>query len=247
MRHAFTLYYWPVPFRAQVLRYMLAHAGAAWDEAPADRVAALHAAAVPEQPVPFMGPPVLHDHAAGKWLSQTPAIALWLAPRLRLLPEDSWGASMSIKVLCDTIDVLHEMTRNCGMMMWTEEDWARFAETRLPRWLSIFEETGRRHGLSRSGGTLLGTPAPGLADLATAALWATIRDCLPQLSGLLSAHAPAVMALSARIADSPAIAALRAEQAKAWGDAWCGGQIEASLRHVLDRWAGKGGKTTRES
>lgn len=237
MTDAFTLYYWPVPFRAQLLRYMLAHAGAPWTEAPPDRVAELYGAPACDQPVPFMGPPVLHDEGAGKWLAETPAIAFWLATRLGLWPDDDWQKSLSIKVICDCIDVLHEMTRNCGMMMWTDSDWAAFADTRLPRWLSIFEDTGRRHGLSTDGGTLLGTAAPGVADLATAALWATMRDCLPELAGLLATHAPAVMALSSRIAETPAIARLREAQARAWGRAWCGGMIEASLREVLGRWA----------
>ena len=38
----FTLYYWPIPFRAQPIRYILAHAGEAWDEPDRDALTAFN-------------------------------------------------------------------------------------------------------------------------------------------------------------------------------------------------------------
>jgi glutathione S-transferase len=41
-------------------------------------------------------------------------------------------------------------------------------------------------------------------------------------------------ALTRRIADLPPLAKLAAKAQQDYGDAYCGGQIEASLRKVLD-------------
>ncbi|MFC3612831.1 glutathione S-transferase [Lutimaribacter marinistellae] len=238
MPERFTLYYWPIPFRAQFARYILAHAGQPWTEPDRDAVMALYQTDIAEQPVPFMGPPVLQDAEHDAWISQAPAICSYLGEELDLMPGDPVGDAMTRKVLGDCIDVLHALTRNCGDQMWTQESWNNFAAHRLPRWLQIFEDLGRRNGLGAEHGTLLGTPSPGVADLACSALWVTIVDTLPALEGTISDHAPNVLALSRRLAAAPAITRLRAEQAERWGDVWCEGQIEASLRSVLADWAG---------
>ncbi len=238
MAARFTLYYWPIPFRAQVARYILAHAGAEWDEPDRDALMALYQADVADQPVPFMGPPVLHDRDGDVWISQMPAICSYLGEVLGLMPGTPAADAMTRKVLGDCTDVLHGLTRNCGMAMWTDAAWSDFVGTRLPRWLQIFEALGQRHGLGATSGTLLGTAAPGVADLACAALWRTIADKLPALRAAVAAHAPNVLALSDRIAETPAIAALCRDQEARWGDVWCEGEIEVSLRNVLDNWHG---------
>jgi glutathione S-transferase len=56
---------------------------------------------------------------------------------------------------------------------------------------------------------------------------------LPSLRPLLDATAPAIAGLSDRIAALPEQADLRARSDAAYGDEWCSGQIEASLRAVL--------------
>jgi glutathione S-transferase len=237
MSERFSLYYWPIPFRAEFIRYILAHAGARWDEPGSDAMMALYRAPVADQPVPFMAPPVLQDREGGVWLSQMPAICSYLGEVLDLMPGTPPLDALTRKVLGDCNDVIEEMTCNCGAAMWTDGGWAGFAESRLPRWLEIFEALGHRHGLAAESGTLLGTPAPGVADLACAALWVTIADKLPELRNLVARHAPNVVALSHRVAASPAVAALRAGQSARWGSAWCGGQIEDSLRSALANWS----------
>ncbi|MCB9688586.1 MAG: glutathione S-transferase [Alphaproteobacteria bacterium] len=225
-----TLYYWPIPFRGQFVRWVLAHAGASWEEVGPG---AMKDRPVTDQPVPHMAPPLLVDDEAGVALSQLPAILTYLAGRHGLLPGDPERDAATLKLVCDANDVLDELTRNGGSQMWTREAWDRFVSRRLPRWMSIFEETGRRHGLTADGGTLLGTPELGLADLVTETLWFTMTDKLPELAPLLRDTAPAVAALSTRIAERPPIAALRERTDAAWGRTWCGGQIEASLREML--------------
>ncbi len=232
----FVLYYWPIPFRAQPIRYILAYAGQAWEEPDDDRVMALYQSAIVDQPVPFMGPPVLHDRQEDLWLSQAPAIASYVGQALGLMPGTPERDALTLKVLGDCTDVLQALTRDCGALMWTDEAWASFAGRRLPRWLQIFEELGVRNRLQSDSGTLLGTPQPGVADLACSALWITIWDLLPELRDVIAANAPTMLSLSKRLADTEAIAAMRVEQKARWGNVWCEGDIEASLRDVLAKW-----------
>lgn len=117
--------------------------------------------------------------------------------------------------------------------MWTAKRWAEF-EPRLRKWMSFWEETGRRHGLKKTKGCLLGGDTHGLADIVTAALWTTMADRLPKLGAILEDEAPLTAALSRRVAKAPALAALAARAREEWGEAWSGGKIEASLRKVLE-------------
>ncbi|RDC71150.1 glutathione S-transferase [Rhodovulum sp. 12E13] len=226
------LQYWPVMFRGQFVRATLAHADAPWDEADIDAVADAMSEDPEDQPVPFMGPPVLTDRQAGVTLAQMPAILDYLARVHGLMPGDPARDALTRKVVADANDVLMEMTRHNGAQMWTAEAWAEYGP-RLSRWMAIFDETGRRHGLTEGGGTLLGTEAPGLADLVSHVLWGTMTDTLPALRPLLERTAPTLAALSDRIGARPEQAALRARSVEAWGEAWCGGQIEASLRAAI--------------
>lgn len=234
----FSLYYWPIPFRGQFPRYIMAYAGVAWDAPPPEAVRKMYRAKIDDQPVPFMGLPVLHDRETDTWLSQMPAICGYLGQALGLLPSPAAQAARSLKILGDCADVLEGLTRHCGAQMWTDEAWHRYAEDRLARWLHIFESTARQNGIRADAGTILGTDSPGVADLACAALWITIWDKLPALRPILEGNAPRVMALSHRIGETAAIAELRRQQQAQWGDAWCGGEIERSLRSVLARSAG---------
>lgn len=231
--HGYALYYWPLPFRGHFVRYVLAAAGADWKEADAEELVALKSAAVADQPWPLMAPPVLHDPAAELWLSQLPAILLYLGRKFDLLPEAPQAEALTVKVICDAGDVLEEITCDCGARMWTQADWDAFAAGRLRRWMAIFEETGRRSGLDPQAGFLLGTARPMLADLVTAALWHTMTDKLAPLAPLLTREAPATAALSQRIAGLAPVARMRDDWDRRHGHVYCGGQIEESLRAVL--------------
>lgn len=229
----YTLHYWPLPFRGQFIRAVLAEAGATWDEAEIDDIVALKALPPAEQPAPFMAPPVLVDHGAGLTLAQMPAILAYLGGKHGLMPTEAALAARTHKIVADANDVLDEVTRFGGRSMWTTGEWETFTEERLSRWMEIFEAEGRAHGLSSEGGTMLGTSEPGLADLVTATLWFTMIDKLPPLAPMLEAHAPHVAALARRVMERPALAGMRAETDARFGQAWCGGLIEASLREML--------------
>ncbi len=228
----FTLHYWPIPFRGQFIRAVLAHVGATWAEVGFEEVLAQRAADPAAQLIPHMGPPVLTDHRHGIHLSQMPAILSYLGQRYGLCPPDPGLAALCHKVTCDSNDVLYEMTRYNGNQLWTRTAWNDF-QPRLHRWMTIYEVIGQRHGLTAGAGFMLGTAEPCLADLVTATLWGTMTAQLAPLRPMLGAHAPAIAGLSDRIAAIPAQAALRRKSDAAYGPIWCGGQIEASLRAVI--------------
>lgn len=228
----YTLYYWPLPFRGQFIRSVLAHVGASWIEADIDDLVDLKAADPSEQPVPFMGPPVLTDHAADLSLAQTQAILAYLGDKHALMPDDPARAALTHKIIADANDVLYEMTLHNGAQMWTKPRWEAF-RPRLGRWMAIFEALGARYGLAIDSGHILGTEAPGLADLVTHSLWGVMTSKLPPLRPMLDRSAPAVASLSDRIGRLPDQQELCRRNDREYGKEWCGGQIEASLRAVL--------------
>ncbi len=143
----YELFYWSVPFRGQFVRALLAFAGKSWSEAGDEAIGKLMEGAVADMPVPFMGPPLLIDRKSGVAIAQMPAIILYLGESLDLLPKDAAGRAMTLKVVGDANDVIDELTLDGGRQMWTAERWRDFVP-RLEKWMSFWEETGRRHGLT---------------------------------------------------------------------------------------------------
>jgi glutathione S-transferase len=137
-----------------------------------------------------------------------------------------------LKVVNDANDVIDELTNDGGREMWTVNSWSEFVP-RLKKWMSFWEETGRRHGLKKDAGFLLGGDAAGVADVVTATLWTTMTDRFPKIGEILEDAAPMTAALSRRVAQLPPLAKLAAKAKQEYGEAWSGGQIEASLRRVL--------------
>ena len=229
----YDLYYWSVPFRGQFVRAVLAYAGKTWTEHEDAAISKLMGGPVRRMPVPFMGPPMLIDKKADFAIAQMPAIALYLGETLDLMPAAPDLRAMTMKIVNDANDVIDEITLDGGREMWTEKRWQDFVP-RLKKWMSFWEETGRRHGLKTNSGFLLGGEAPGLADIVTATLWSTMANRFRKIAAILEEAAPMTAALTRRVADLPPLAKLAAKAQHDYGDAYCGGQIEASLRKVLD-------------
>ena len=227
----YQLFYWQIPFRGQFIRAILAWADQRWDEFDDGANAKAMDDDVAHQPVPYKGPPMLVDRRSGFALAQMPAIAWWLGQRHGLLPDAVDAQALTIKVVNDCNDVIDELTIDGGKQMWTAARWKEF-QPRLKRWLAIFEETGRRHGLRADHGFLLGGARAGVADIVTSTLWSTVADRFPSIARMLDAEAPAVAGLSRRLAATPALANLARVSREQFGDAYCGGQIEQSLRRV---------------
>ncbi len=228
----YQLYYWSAPFRGQFVRAVLAHAGKTWTEAGDDAIGKLMGGAVEDMPVPFMGPPMLIDRKAEVAIAQMPAIILYLGETLNLLPKDPALKALTLKIVCDANDVIDELTLDGGRQMWTDPRWEEF-EPRLRKWMSFWEETGRHHGLKKTSGFLLGGETPGIADVVTATLWSTMTARFPKIGEILDDAAPMTAALVRRVADLSPLKALAEKAREDYGDTWCGGQIEASLRKVL--------------
>jgi glutathione S-transferase len=228
----YVLYYWSVPFRGQFVRAVLAHAGKSWTEAGDAAISKLMGGPVEKMPVPFMGPPVLIDKKADVAIAEMPAIILYLGETLDLMPATPALRAMTIKVVADANDVIDDITLDGGREMWTKKRWQDFVP-RLKKWMSLWEETGRRNGLKADSGFLLGGETPGIADVVSATLWSTMGERFPKIQAMLEDAAPMTAALSRRISDLPAQARLAAKARKDYGDAYCGGEIEASLRKVL--------------
>jgi glutathione S-transferase len=69
----------------------------------------------------------------------------------------------------------------------------------------------------------------------TATLWSTMTERFSQIETILEERAPKTAGLTRRVANLPALAKLAAKARQDYGGAYCGGQIEASLRKVLYR------------
>ena len=228
----YDLYYWPIPFRGQFVRALLAYAGKTWTEGDGAAISKLMSSTVKHMPVPFMGPPLLIDKKADVAIAQMPAIILYLGETLNLMPATPALRAMTMKIVNDANDVIDEITLDGGRSMWTEKTWQDFLP-RLRKWMSFWEETGRRHGLKAGSGFMLGSETPGIADIVTATLWSTMTSRFASLRAMLEEEAPMTAALSQRVSALPPLAELADKARHDYGDAYCGGQIEASLRKVL--------------
>jgi glutathione S-transferase len=161
-----------------------------------------------------------------------PAIILYLGETLGLMPATAALRALTMKIVNDANDVIDEITLDGGREMWTKKRWEGFVP-RLKKWMSFWEETGKRHGLKSGAGFLLGGEAPGIADIVTAILWSTVADRFPEIEAILEDTAPITAALTQRVADLPPLVKLAAKARRDYGKSYCGGQIEASLRKVL--------------
>jgi glutathione S-transferase len=97
----FTLYYWPIQFRGQFVRSVLAHVGSAWEEAGYEATLAQRTSQPGEQLIAHMGPPLLTDHQRNIHVSQMPAILNYLGDKHGLMGNDPATRAMCLKVVCD--------------------------------------------------------------------------------------------------------------------------------------------------
>lgn len=227
----YILYYWPVPFRGHFIRAILTYVNANWDEG--EEVGKMMSASPSNQPIPFMGPPMLIVNKNNFSISQMPAIAFYLGETFNLLPNTSEGRALTQKVINDANDVIDEITLQGGMEMWTDEKWQAFVP-RLKRWMSFWEVLGKRCNLTADTGTLLGTTDIGIADIVTATLWMTMRERFPSIGEMLDEEAPYTAALAKRLWEIPIFDKFSKNSFEKYGNSYCGGQIEKSLRKVVN-------------
>lgn len=230
----YKLYYWPVPFRGDFIRLLLEEADEPYDEATDEEVIDLYSTSPEEQPLAVMAPPVLHDLDSDIFLSQMPAIVMYLAKKLNFLPNDSLQSTLCLKLLLDSNDVLADITNWNGTVMWEYSSWRQFRENRLKRWFEIFEQTGQQFGLGSKSDYILGGDQISVADIVTYALWGTMIRCLPALSIDCQSNSPNIFELCQRIENRPKIQKFIESQIQRDGNLYCGGQIEKSIRRMLE-------------
>lgn len=223
----FQLYYWPLPFRGCFVSYLFAYRDVPLQEvADFEEIGKLKNQDPGEQDIPFMGPPVLRDLETDRALSQMPAIVLYVARELDLMPDDSFDQAMCMKVLMDCNDVLMEICRYNGSSMWEREEWKEFRSQRLPRWLAIFEESLKRG--------FVGRDSVSFADIGVYALFGNMTRCLEDLEADVLSRAPGIHALCQEIGSEPSLAQFVEGQEQQYGKLYCGGQIEKSIRKMLE-------------
>jgi hypothetical protein len=156
----YDLYYWPVPFRGQFVRAVLAYAGKTWTECDAEAMSKLMSGPVEQMPVPFMGPPMLIDKKADFAIAEMPAIILYLGETLDLLPATAALRAMTMKIVCgmELANAFVELTD-------AAEQRARFLEDRARRHALYGQEdwpldedflAAMAHGMPASSGIALG-------------------------------------------------------------------------------------------
>lgn len=228
MTPQYELHYWPIPFRGHFIRYVLAYVGARWSEPDFSEMAAFKDLPVAEKPYPFFAPPVLRDLENDSWISQLPAIMMYLGRKHGLISDPD----QTLRLICDASDVLFEITRGHGAQMWDRATWQAFLP-RLDTWMQLHERLAVEGGVTAGQGYMFGAEVPMLADLTLAALWFNMIERLPGMRGRLCAQAPTIEGLVDRVASSPEITALR----ESWAECdwrYCAGQIEHSLLEMLE-------------
>ncbi|MEX0798281.1 MAG: glutathione S-transferase family protein, partial [Bacteriovoracaceae bacterium] len=224
------LYYWDAPFRGNFIRLLLSEANLSYEEADPTKIYPKKREAIK---FPAMAPPILYDKEEKSHLSQMPAIVMYLAEKHDLAPKDFFLKAIAAKLIMDCNDVLMEITNFNGQKMWKQDEWRDFRNNRLSLWMRIFEKTGSSHGLKENSGFILGKRASA-ADIAAAALFGTMVYCFPQLKQDLEEQAPKVASLCARIERRKNISKFLTKQRKEYGTIYCGGQIEKSIRRMLN-------------
>lgn len=225
----YLLYYWDVPFRGIFPQLFLEEIGADYEWHDASEI-------YPEKSLkihnPGMAPPYLFDVKNEIYLAQMPAIMMHLAREYDYLPKRSETMDLALKIILDCNDVLMEITNCFGLKMWEKNEWKAFRTERLARWMELFEQTGLSHGFKTDKGFLLGTRIS-VADIVITALFGTLIHSFPKLEVDLKKHAPHIHSLCMRIEQRPAIQDFLQNQRSKFGQTYCGGDIEKSLREMI--------------
>jgi glutathione S-transferase len=222
----FKLYYWPISFRGCFISYILSYFESPFVEiSNFDEINSLKELPLNQQPIPFVGPPILNDLIKNKTLSQMPAIIAYLSLELEDVPKDHFQKAIETKIIMDCNDILMEISRYNGSMMWNIEAWREFRSIRLPYWMKLFEEMIHRKHLGQS--------SISISDLCTFALFGNMIRCLPQLQEDLLKHAPKVFHLCEKMMSIPQLSRYITNQEKKYKKRYCGGYIEESIKKML--------------
>mgnify|MGYP000224069203 CR=1 FL=1 len=226
----YKLYYWDLPFRGVFIEMLLAEAGASYSRHHASDIYPQRSLKITN---PGIAPPYLYECRSKTYFAQMPAILMHLAREYDLLPKRAETHTLALKTILDCNDVLMEITNFNGQVMWEKTAWDEFRYGRLSDWMQTFENTGLAHGFKSDGGYLLGSTLS-VADIATAALFGPMVYSFPALAPDLEDNAPHIARLVQRVEARAAIRGLLDKRRAEWERGYCGGQIEASLRAMIE-------------
>mmetsp|Transcript_11074 Transcript_11074/g.23757 ORF Transcript_11074/g.23757 Transcript_11074/m.23757 type:complete len:278 (-) Transcript_11074:3607-4440(-) len=240
------LVYWPVTFRGNFVRVLFEHAGVAYqDTGSFESNMKLMSLPPHEQPLPFVGPPVLRNKKTGFALSQTAAIVAYLGKKLGYDPSDLETSALALKIVLDCLDILGEISLSNGAQMWTRESWASFRGEgkRLDSWLKNLEASAQRFG----GGTtsaqksvpssevwMLGTPTASIADLALFALLEQLVRNMPPLKSDVLRAAPLCWSIVERLAAQQNLRSFIQKQTAQLPRRFCAPKIQASIYAMIE-------------
>lgn len=226
----YKLYYWDLPFRGNFIQMLLEEVGAEYERRDAGELYPDRSLKIKN---PGMAPPYLYECKSKTYYAQMPAILMHLGREYDYLPKRAETHTLALKTILDCNDVLMEITNYNGTLMWEKSKWEEFRYSRLPDWMKVFEKTGLDHGLKGGKGFLLGSTIS-VADIVTTALFGTLVYSFPELESDLQENAPHIATLCQKIEARPAIQRFLVAQREAYGNGYCGGQIEDSLRKMIE-------------
>ena len=149
--------------------------------------------------------------AGKRKISQTPNILLYLGPRLRLAPQDEagrlWVHQLQLTI-ADWLNEVHDVHHPISPRVYYEEQKreakrraGEFLRTRLPKYLSYFEQTLRR----ARGGYLLGRHCT-YVDLSLFQMVEGLRYAFPRAFGRIEGRFPQILGVHDRVAARPGLA-----------------------------------------
>lgn len=220
----YELYYWPgLPGRGEFVRLAFEEAGCRYLEMgrlPADQgggVSAIHRLmrGQVEGLRPF-APPILKY--GDLIIAQTANILLWLAPRLRLVPNDEMTriAANQIQLsIMDLVSEVHDTHHPVANALYYEDQKAEaqkkaegFVSRRMPQLLGYFESLLQRN--SASQGKFLVTAELTYVDLSMFHVLEGLAYAFPHAFSHAKPSIPHLLALREHVAARPNIAAYRA-------------------------------------
>jgi glutathione S-transferase len=208
----YRLYYWPgIQGRGEFIRLALEDAGADY----VDVLRRPGSSSFADLPQPPFAMPYLV--AGKKVIAQTSNILQYLGPRLRLAPRGEsgrlWIHQLQLTI-ADWLVEVHDTHHPVGSGLYYEEQKreakrraADFLAVRLPKYLDYFEAVLQRN----PGGFVLGK-AVSYADLSLFQMIAGLRYAFPRAQARLEFRYPRLVALHARVAARPRVAAYLASK-----------------------------------
>jgi glutathione S-transferase len=213
----YELYYWPgIQGRGEFVRLALEDAGARYVDVARTRGGMRKMMGImqgqslsPAAPPPF-APPFLKDGRLV--IAQTANILAYLAPRLKLVPQNDASRAVALQIqltIADLVGETHETHHPIAAGLYYEDQRptakkraAAFVDERLPKFLKWLERVIERGG----GEHLLGRQFS-YVDLSAFQVVCGLKYAFPNAMARLGRTIPRLLALQARVAERKRIAA----------------------------------------